>query len=91
MLQKCARLEFETFITERNNFHLNFVDNYIGDCYRKSKMYTQCQLENKSDFSEIVKKLTGRKDYDSQEYLVILYQAYLLMRKYTQSDWELFQ
>lgn len=84
-------LPLNVFIRKCNNFCLFFIDNFIGTFYQKTEVYKKCLVEHKEKMESIIKRLHAHKNVHSIEYKTILYEAYVIMRPYVQSDHELFK
>ena len=76
----------------RNNFHMRFANNILGDFEREGSVaYKRCMSAHPDEFGKLSTELRGRTDYYSFEYLKKLYEAYKLMRRYAETDLELFE
>lgn len=90
MTKRHKVLDFETFKVEQNNFWLYFINNFFGNCCRKSDFYIRCKRENEV-FRKVEKKLRRVHDYDSLRNHHLLYQAYIMMHYYVDNNEKLFQ
>lgn len=84
-------LSFEAFKREKNNFHLHFKDDFVGNIYRKGEAYKKCVNEKQNEIMVLVEELKYLDDPESLNYVIILYYAYKIMRTYAKNDLELFQ
>lgn len=80
-------------------------EHMIGDVYRESTAYRKCMVEN-PDFAALAKELYGYNfstfAIDEETAAIMprkvdaemnqkLYKAYLMLRPYVETDWELFR
>lgn len=83
-------LSIENFVLVKNNFHLHFANNFVGDIYREQRAYKKCFKDN-PDFCKLAVHLATCSSYSSCLRIALLYEAYKMMHTYAESNWKLFQ
>jgi hypothetical protein len=95
MLYGNSLLNFRDFKRYQNSFRGHFVGevgkHVVGDAYRENPSYKKCMAAHPAEFGKLAEELRGRSDHDSLEYLKKLYEAYVMMHPYADTNWEMFQ
>ncbi|MCK9344806.1 MAG: hypothetical protein M0P64_01615 [Candidatus Pacebacteria bacterium] len=89
-------LSFEKFLKVHNNFRLHFARNFFGEIYRKQPAYRKCKKahrghrKTRNNFCWVALRLITSGRATSDCYHALLYKAYVMMRPYASSNWEMF-
>ncbi len=97
MANKDPVLSLEEFDIQQNNFALFFCgkpnEHFMGDMYRDVPVFRRCFAANIEAFNRLAAELYGfekRDERGTPDFERKLYQAYLLMHPFAESNWEMF-